>query len=187
LLRAGRDFRALALIAALVVSATPAVATAAENEPAVASGGNEAAPSRGTTALVTGIALAGASLVYGSTLLTTGRGLAVKRDGVIVMDTGLTLTPLLAHGIVGEWGRGALFTLAPAAGEIGMAILLAAHPDAPVKGKHKDQRIYPVLITVSVLGSALGIFDAALADERLPHVALAASSDGFGAELSGSF
>jgi hypothetical protein len=56
-----------------------------------------------------------------------------------------------------------------------------------VVGKHKSQRIYPILITVSVLGSALGIFDAALADERLPHVALAAGDGGFGAELSGKF
>jgi len=165
---------------ALVAAAAPAHATPPGET-------RDAGASPGTTALVTGIALAGASLAYGGTLLTTGRGLAVKRDGLLVMDTGLTLAPLVAHGITGEWGRGALFSLAPAAGEIGMAILLAAHPDAPVVGKHKSQRIYPVLITVSVLGSALGIFDAALADERVPHVALAASGDGFGAELAGQF
>jgi hypothetical protein len=176
-----RDFRALALSAALALAAAPARATAAP------SGSSEAGASPGTTALVTGIAVAGASLAYGGTLLTTGRGLAVKRDGLLVMDTGLTLAPLIAHGVAGEWARGALFALAPAAGEIGMAVLLAAHPDAPVVGKHKSQRIYPVMLTVSVLGSALGIFDATLADERLPHVALAASGDGFGAELSGKF
>jgi hypothetical protein len=177
----GRELAALALGAALVTAAPPARAAPPESE------SSDAGASPGTTALVTGIAVAGASLAYGGTLLTTGRGLAVKRDGLLVMDTGLTLAPLIAHGVTGEWGRGALFTLAPAAGEIGMALLLAAQPQAPVVGKHKSQRIYPILITVSVLGSALGIFDAALADERLPHVALAAGDGGFGAELSGKF
>lgn len=176
-----RDFRALLLIGALVTAAAPARATPTPGE------ANEAGASPGTTALVTGIAVAGASLAYGGTLLTTGRGLAVKRDGLIVMDTGLTLAPLVAHAVAGEWGRGALFSLAPAVGEIGMAVLLSAHPDAAVKGKNKSQRIYPVLISLSVLGSALGIFDAALADERLPHVTLAATDDGFGAGVSGCF
>jgi hypothetical protein len=182
-----RDFRALALIAALVTAAAPARATPPPSETNETNETNEAGATLGTTALVTGIAVAGASLAYGGTLLTTGRGLAVKRDGLLVMDTGLTLAPLLAHGVAGEWARGALFSLAPAAGEVGMAILLAAHPAAPVVGKHKSQRIYPILITVSVLGSALGIFDAALADERLPHVALGASGDGFAAEVAGRF
>lgn len=179
----GRELAGLALIGVLVTAAVPARATPGS----AANAANEPGASPGTTALVTGIAVAGASLAYGGTLLTTGRGLAVKRDGLIVMDTGLTLAPLVAHGVAGEWGRGALFGLVPAAGEIGMAVLLAAHPDAAVKGKNKSQRIYPVLLSLSVLGSALGIFDAALADERLPHLALAASAEGFGAELSGRF
>jgi hypothetical protein len=171
-----------------VFAATAAASPAACASPSsVESEDPEAGTSRGATALVTGIAIAGASLAYGGTLLTTGHGLAVKHDGLYVMSTGLTLAPLLAHGVVGEWSRGAVFSILPALGGIGMAALLAVHPDAPIKGKDGSQRIYPVLISVSVLGSALGIFDAALVDERLPHVALAVNDGFVAADVSGRF
>ena len=143
--------------------------------------------SRGVTALVTGLATAGASLAYGGFLLTSGHSLPAKHDGLYVMSLGLTLAPLVAHGVAGEWARGALFSIAPAIGGIGMAMLLAKRPDAPIKGKQKSQRIYPVLITVSVVGSAVGIFDAALADERLPQVSVAVGDGFVGADLLGRF
>lgn len=143
--------------------------------------------SRAATALVTGLAVAGASLAYGGTLLTTGRSLPVKRDGLYVMDTGLTLAPLLAHGVVGEWGRGAVFSVPPALGFGSMVALLAVRPDAPIRGKQNSQRIYPILLSVSVLGSAVGIFDAAFADERAPSLAVAAGGGYVGAELGGRF
>jgi len=138
-------------------------------------------------ALVTGIGIAGASLAYGGTLLTGGHSLPVKHDGLHVMDTGLTLAPLLAHGVAGEWGRGALFAIPPALSGIGMAALLSVRPDAPIRGKQKSQRIYPVLIMVSVLGSAVGVFDAALTSERLPSVALTAGGDNVTLDLAGRF
>jgi hypothetical protein len=144
-------------------------------------------PSRGATALATGLAIAGASLAYGGTLLTSGSSLNVKHDGLMVMDTGLTLAPLLAHGVAGEWARGALFAIPPALGGVGMAALLASVPEAPIKGRKHSQRIYPVLITLSFVGSAAGILDAALVDRRLPSVSLAAGDGYVGAELAGRF
>jgi hypothetical protein len=147
----------------------------------------ESPPSKGATALVTGIATAGASLAYGGFLLTSGHSLSAKHDGLYVMSLGLTLAPFVAHGVADEWARGALFSIAPAIGGIGMAMLLAKRPDAPIRGKQKSQRIYPVLITVSAVGSAVGIFDAALADERLPQVGVAVGDGFVGAELAGRF
>jgi len=155
-------------------------------QPAVASPDDVPEP-RAPRALLTGIGIAGASLGYGATLLTWNSSLAVKHTGLAVMHTGLTLAPLMAHGVVDEWARGAVFSIAPALGGIGMGALLAVRPDAPVKGKQKSQKIYPVLITVSVLGSALGIFDAALCDERLPQVSVTVADDYAGAELAGRF
>jgi hypothetical protein len=136
---------------------------------------------------VTGLGIAGASLAYGGTLLTYDTSLAVKHTGLAVMHTGLTLAPLMAHGVVDEWARGGVFSIVPALGGLGMAALLAKRPDAPVKGKQKSQRYYPVLITISVLGSAAGIFDAALCDERLPKLSVTVSGDYAGAELEGLF
>ncbi|HEV8550706.1 MAG TPA: hypothetical protein VGQ57_16790, partial [Polyangiaceae bacterium] len=142
---------------------------------------------RVSRALVTGIGIAGASLAYGGAMLTVDRTLASKHSGLAVMHTGLALAPLMAHGVVDEWWRGAAFSIAPALGGLGMAALLAERPDAPIKGKQKSQKIYPVLITVSVLGSAVGIFDAALCDQRLPAVNVAVGRDFAGAEVTGSF
>jgi hypothetical protein len=161
-------------------SARPLRVTAAADAPA-------APRSRGVTALVTGLATAGASLAYGGFLLTSGHGLSAQHDGLYVMSLGLTLAPFVAHGVADEWARGALFSIAPAVGGIGMAMLLAKRPDAAIRGKQKSQRIYPVLITVSTLGSAVGIFDAALADQRLPDVRVAVGDGYAGAELAGSF
>jgi len=144
-------------------------------------------PSRAPRALVTGLGIAGASLAYGGTLLTYDSSLATKHTGLAVMHTGLALAPLMAHGVVDEWARGGVFSIVPALGGLGMAALLAKRPDAPIKGKQKSQRYYPVLITVSVLGSAAGIFDAALCDERIPKISVAVSDDYAGAELEGRF
>lgn len=157
-------------------------------QPALGSswGEDEPAP-RAPRALVTGIGIAGASLAYGGTLLTINDSLATKHTGLAVMHTGLALAPLLAHGVVGEWGRGAAFSVVPAAGGLGMAILLEKRPEAPIKGKEKSQRYYPVLIAVSVIGSAVGVFDAALCDGRLPTVNVAVERDFVGAELAGRF
>jgi hypothetical protein len=163
--------------------ATQAPAAGVAPEPGVPSESS----SRGVTALVTGIATAGASLAYGGFLLTSGHSLPAKHDGLYVMSLGLTLAPLVAHGVAGEWARGALFSVVPALGGIGMAMLLAKRPDAPIKGKQKSQKIYPVLITISVVGSAVGIFDAALVDERLPQVSVAAGDGFVGADVSGRF
>ena len=136
---------------------------------------------------MTGIAIAGASLAYGGAMLTINSSLATKHAGLLVMDTGLTLAPLMAHGVVDEWWRGAAFSIPPALGGIGMAALLAWRPDAPIKGKQKSQKIYPVLISMSVLGSAVGVFDAAFCDSRLPTVNVAVDADFVGAELAGRF
>jgi hypothetical protein len=143
---------------------------------------------RGPTALVTGLAVAGLSFGVGGYLLTMNEDLATKHAGLAVLHSGLTLAPVAAHGVSGEWSRGALFAIAPALGGIGMAALLAWRPQTPVMGKDKSHRIYPVLITVSVLGSAIGIFDAALVDERTKvSVAAAASPDFGGATVQGRF
>ncbi|HEY3495416.1 MAG TPA: hypothetical protein VGK73_12045 [Polyangiaceae bacterium] len=168
----------------------PAGVARAES-PVQASGRFEPPPAvqaRGPTALVTGLAVAGLSFGVGGFLLTMNEDLGTKHAGLAVLHGGLTVAPLAAHGVSGEWSRGALFAVAPALGGIGMAALLAWRPQTPVMGKDKSHRIYPVLITASVLGSAIGIFDAALVDERSAvNVSAAVSPDFGGATVEGRF
>jgi hypothetical protein len=184
----GRAFMPAAGLVALLIAvparADPASAPAAlsRSEPV------RRTEARAPLALVTGLAVAGLSFAVGGFMLAGEQELSAKHAGLAVMQSGLTLAPLAAHGVGGEWGRGALFSIPPALAGIGMAVLLSQRPEAPVMGKNKSQRIYPVLITVSVLGSALGIFDAALIDERMPvSVGATACDDGGAAWLSGSF
>jgi hypothetical protein len=152
-----------------------------------------ASPSRGAgpqgpKALLTGIAVAGSSLGLAGFMLASDAGLPVKHAGLAVLHGGLALAPLAAHGVVDEWGRGAVFAIAPALGGVGMAALVASHPGAPVVGKNKSQRIYPVLLSLSAVGSAIGIFDAALVDERAAVAVGAAASNEFaGAWVRGRF
>lgn len=165
--------------------------------PALASAAAPASPeeARAPSALVTGFVIAGGSLAAGGYLLAGDGTLDAKHNGLYLMHGGLTLAPLAAHAVGGEWWRGAAFSIVPALAGGGMVALLAATPEAPIRGKNKSQRIYPVLITVAVLGSALGIFDAALVDERRaekrrpPAVSLAASAspEFTGAVAYGSF
>ena len=188
------------MLAALLGLAGGLTSVGARAEGAPASGSSEpsvpAEPSpparpaepRAPIALATGLAVAGVSFAAGGFLLAGDGGLPSKHAGLAVLHTGLTLAPLAAHGVVGEWGRGAVFSIAPALSGLGMALLLAERPEAPVMGKNKSQRIYPVLITVSVLGSALGIFDAALVDERSRvRVGATATNDFGGAWVEGCF
>jgi hypothetical protein len=191
---AGRFRRASAWGRAAPVLGLFLIAKIARSEPAKAGEPLRAAPAaprpepRGPTALLTGLSIAGTSFGLAGFMLATDAGLPVKHGGLAVLHGGLTLAPLAAHGVVGEWGRGAVFAIAPALGGIGMAALLSERPEAPVVGKNKSHRIYPVLITASVVGSAVGIFDAALVDERAPVRVHAAASDEFaGAWVEGNF
>ena len=182
------------LACALSVSACLQFAAPAPARASAAAPARQEEP-RAPNALVTGFVIAGGSLAAGGYVLASDRSLDAKRHGLYLMHGGLTLAPLAAHLVAGEWRRGAIFSLAPALAGMGMVALLALTPEAPIRGKNKSQRIYPVLITVGVLGSAVGIFDAAFVDERRAErqrafavsVGAAASSEFTGALAYGSF
>jgi hypothetical protein len=156
-----RSASQLLLVVCALGRALPAFAAEAEpnRRPPQASG-------RAELALVTGFLLAGGSVAAGGLLLTVDKDLDHKHAGLAIMDGGLVLAPLLSHAVAGEWLRGAVFSLPPALAALGMVVLLGAHPDAPVVGKHRTQFYYPGLITLSVVGGVVGVVDAALVDER---------------------
>jgi hypothetical protein len=172
--------RALSFIVVLALVAPVSRRAVAEPVPHAS---NQAAPAverrsfersaepRGHLALVTGIAIGGGAFGVGSALVASQDSLSGKHFGLGVSHTGLALAPLFAHGVVGEWGRGALFAVPPTLGGASMAVLLASSPRAPIRSTNGDHRLYPIPILVSVVGAAIGVFDAALVDERSPiHV-----------------
>jgi len=124
--------------------------------------------SRGERALLTGLSIAGSSFAAGGWLLAGTQDLRRINAGLAVIGGGLTLAPLFAHGIEGEWGRGAWFALPPALAGAGMVALLAVVPRAPVRGRASTHTVvlFPAVLSLELLGSGVGIVDAALVDER---------------------
>jgi hypothetical protein len=117
--------------------------------------------------------IAGGSLGTAGWLVAGSDDLSQIHAGIAVGGAGLTLAPLLAHGVGGEWGRGAWFSLPSALAGGGMLALLRSVPEAPIRGRRKSHSslVFPVLVGLDVVGSGIGILDAALTDERR-HAAL---------------
>ena len=166
-------------------------ATSVSAEPVEASSARSPGDaSRSERALVTGLSIAGGSLAAGSWLLAGTQDLRRIHGGLAVIGGGLTLAPLFAHGVTGEWARGAWFTLAPAIAGAGMVALLAAVPRAPVRGRAHTHTVvlFPAVLSLELLGGGIGIIDAVLVDERASSpvaVRGVGSPDFAGVELGG--
>jgi hypothetical protein len=158
-------------VALLVVVAAPGTAIAESAAvPVRTSGldGGVTAEPKAPRALLTGMLIAGGSFGAGSWLLAGSGDQRRVHAGLAIGGVGLAIAPLFAHGAAGEWERGAWFTLPPALAGAAMAVLLREYPDAPLRGQRKSHSalLFPVLVGMTVAGSAVGIADAALVDER---------------------
>jgi hypothetical protein len=146
---------------------TAALCAAATSAPAPA-GADELPPDpRGTTALLVGAGVAGVSFGTGMTMTGTSGDGFVQNAGIVIAETGLVLAPIAAHAVAGEWKRGFIFAIAPLATEIGMLVLIDQWGEKLVTlAPLGTQYLYSALFTGSVLFSAIGIVDAALASGR---------------------
>jgi hypothetical protein len=145
---------ALAASAAMLVAAAPARA----DEPDTA------------LALTVAAVLETAGFIVGGTLIGTspdgGNGDAQRSFGWLTVQLGYTASPLLAHGVVGEWGRGALFAVVPAAALGSTAAFYRSRTDGVEFSTLDDQRLVWSLFTVGLVASAAGVIDVVLAGDR---------------------
>ena len=95
----------------------------------------------------------------------------VNNAGVLTMDAGFALAPFVAHGVVGEWGRGALFSVVPTGTFAATGIFLATSPTAIENGPLDQQRLLWSLLGAGVIGSFVGVVDVAFAGERRVQIA----------------
>lgn len=95
----------------------------------------------------------------------------VNNAGILTMDAGFAMAPFVAHGVVGEWGRGALFSVVPTGTFAATGIFLATAPRAVENGPLEQQRLLWSLLGAGVIGSFVGVVDVAFAGER--HVQIA--------------
>jgi predicted permease len=127
-------------------------------------------------AVLAGGATSLAGFIVGGAVLATGhRQTATNNAGWLSIEGGFVLAPLVAHGAVGEWGRGAAFSAVPAAALAGTAVLFDAVPGVVDEGTLPQQRLMWSLFVTGLLASAVGVVDPALAGRRMHRVAVVPS------------
>jgi hypothetical protein len=121
-------------------------------------------------ALVAGMATAIVPLVLGG-LHTAAAANAVtdgpRNVGYAVGGVGPALAPIVAHAVLGEWGRAAAFGAVPVASEIAVCALVTAVPDGVFHGTTLSRTGFALLYSADLFGAAVGLVDVMLARDRL--------------------
>ena len=112
-----------------------------------------------------------AGVVVGSVLLARGHGdHFTDNAGWLTIESGFTLAPLVAHGVVGEWGRGALFASAPLATLAVTVGLFQGEPGTVEGGTLPQQRWMWAMFGGGLFTSAVGVIDALWAPGRARNI-----------------
>jgi hypothetical protein len=166
---------AASTLLALLVPSVPSEARA-ESPPSPDPYVGAAAPDP-AFAFLAGAATNLAGMIVGGTVMATGHGRdPVNNAGWLTMMGGFTLSPVVAHAVEGEWGRGLVFATLPGAMTGATVALFQTVPDTVDHGTLEQQRLMWALFGVGFLGSAAGVVDAALAPRRARARANAASA-----------
>src|SRR3984957_923344 len=99
-------------------------------------------PPDGALSLVFGAAINVAGMIVGGTIMATSHGAnAPNNAGWMTMEACFTASPVVAHALAGEWGRGLAFAAVPAAVVGGTAALFQMAPDTVEHGTLPQQRV----------------------------------------------
>jgi hypothetical protein len=145
-------------------------------------------------ALIVGGATVLAGFAAGATLVATGSDLGSPSDvaamrtqiGWWVMEGGFALAPLTAHGAMGEWGRGALFSTVPTLTTLATIPVFLEQPAAVEHGTLEEQRVMYGLFCGGLAAAVVGVVDAAFAPGRAVHLAPMLGSGRAGLVLGGA-
>lgn len=106
-----------------------------------------------------GVVTAVTPLGIGTLMIASGHDRDTRNAGVFVAQSGFAAAPILAHGAVDEWGRGAVFALPPIAAEVGMVPVFLSYPDVLRRSPVGIQYLYAGFFGLSVFSGAFGIVD----------------------------
>jgi hypothetical protein len=134
----------------------------------------------GAATIVAGFALGGTMMA------TSGDGASQDEAGWLLLESGFVLAPLAAHGVMGEWGRGAVFASVPAATTLTTVPLFLVNPAAVVHGTLPQQRVMWGLFCGGLAASMVGVIDAAFAPGRQVQVAPIVGHDLAGIVIGGA-
>jgi hypothetical protein len=138
------------------------------------------------SAFIVGAVTQTAGLVIGGSMVASGEGFGpTPKAGFIVLQSSFILTPIFAHGVVDEWGRGLWFAAVPAAALGGTLTLFSVAPGAVTDQDLGEVRVLWSMVTADMLSSTVGVIDATLVRSRTVHVT--PSPVGMGAGITGVF
>jgi hypothetical protein len=140
-----------------------------------------AGKSRAGLALLSGGLTALVPLAVGTTITARTDDRPWKRAGVDIGQFGFAMAPLVAHAIVGEWGRGAIFTSIPFATATALAIHQINHPVIVDQGIAAERLPFGIIYTATVAGSMVGLVDAMFAERRRASRPVVVPTVGMGA------
>jgi hypothetical protein len=121
-------------------------------------------------ALFTAAAVDTAGFIIGGALIGTsppgGNGDGQRSFGWLAMQAGFAVSPFAAHGVVGEWDRGAYFAAFPTAALAGTAGFYLWKTDGVTYGTWEEQWILLGLFTAGLAVSTIGAIDVLFAGHR---------------------
>jgi hypothetical protein len=123
-------------------------------------------PDRGA-ALIGGAAVFVVGFAVGGMLVATGDSSDTQANaGWLVMQSTFVATPIVAHGVAGDWVRGLAWAAAPAATTAGSAGLFAYDKGTIFHGSLPEQRWLWGLYGVGLAGATAGLIDVLLEQKR---------------------
>lgn len=156
------------LLAALVVCSP---AAAEEPEDARNEQTNDAA-----AALFAGAGVAFLSLGVGGVMVARGEHEFVKNTGFLGAQSGMVLAPFAAHAVVGETMRGIWWSLPLLVPVATNSVFMGVFPSLIKRAPAGVQYATFISFTISIIGSTLGVLDAARVGERRPKKAASSFS-----------
>jgi hypothetical protein len=123
-------------------------------------------------AVAVGAATLLAGFAVGGTLTAASPGSAGRTAaGWFTIEGGFTVAPLVSHGMVDEWIRGAVFAAIPTATTLGTLPVFLVNDASVEHGTLPQQRVMWGLFCAGLGASMAGIIDTAFAPERSLHIA----------------
>lgn len=141
------------LVAALAGAAAPAGA-ADEREPPVA------------VAVGAGVGLAILPLLAGGVMLASSNDDGLHQTAAYVAMAGLVVAPTVAHLVVREYKRAAIFAALPLAALIANVIVFQLDPQVTTYGSAESRTTFGVALTAATVGATVGLVDTFGASDR---------------------
>jgi hypothetical protein len=141
------------------------VATLSLAAPAWSAGGDDREPPV-VVALGAGMAVGVAPLLAGGVLFSATDDNALKRTGIYLIMSGLTIAPAVSHLVAREYKRAAIFSAVPLAALLTEVVLFQLDPNVPAQGSGNTRTVFGVGITVGVLATIIGLADSWGAADR---------------------